>query len=207
MPIVHSGRQKGGAKLRSAAACAEAETPAQVGTSPSYSAAWQGFASGHGTTVWNYVEIGADATLDARTECAMLTNADDTLFPFSLPSVGKKKVTAAFDAGQISSDGGVLLLTVFSGVIMAVAIGMIIAAFIFMKKVADISEQQTTISPLADETWADERDLAPGDRDRLLVKHVEGPLFFGFARDFARTIAGWQPLPTKPPRTRRSVRR
>jgi len=27
------------------------------------------------------------------------------------------------------------------------------------------------------------------------------------ARDFARTIAGWQPLPTKPPRTRRSVRR
>src|SRR3954453_7755100 len=110
MPIVHSGRQKGGAQLRSAAACAEAETPAQVGTSPSYSAAWQGFARGHGTTVWNYVEIGADATLDARTECAMLTNADDTLFPFSLPSVGKKKVTAVFDAGQISSDGGVLLL-------------------------------------------------------------------------------------------------
>jgi hypothetical protein len=26
--------------------------------SPSYSAAWQGFASGHGTTVWNRVEIG-----------------------------------------------------------------------------------------------------------------------------------------------------
>jgi hypothetical protein len=40
----------------------------------------------------------------------MLTNTDDTLFPFSLPSIGKKKVTAAFDAGQISSDGGVLLL-------------------------------------------------------------------------------------------------
>jgi hypothetical protein len=40
----------------------------------------------------------------------MPTDADDTLFPFSLPSIGKKKVTAAFDAGQISSDGGVLLL-------------------------------------------------------------------------------------------------
>jgi hypothetical protein len=40
----------------------------------------------------------------------MLTNADDTLFPFSMPSIGKKKVTAGFDAGQISSDGGVLLL-------------------------------------------------------------------------------------------------
>ena len=78
----------------------------------------------------------------------------------------------------------VLLLTVFSGVITAVAVGMIIAAFIFMKKVADISEQQTTISPLADEPWADERDLAAEDRDRLLIKHVEGPLFFGFARGF-----------------------
>src|SRR5271165_4263534 len=54
--------------------------------------------------------LGADATLDARTEFAMPTDADDTLLPFSLPSIGKKKVTAAFDAGQISSDGGVLLL-------------------------------------------------------------------------------------------------
>jgi len=40
----------------------------------------------------------------------MPTDADDTLFPFSLPSPGKKKITAAFDGGQISSDGGVLLL-------------------------------------------------------------------------------------------------
>ena len=40
----------------------------------------------------------------------MPTNADDTFFPFALPSIGKKKIAAAFDAGQISSDGGVLLL-------------------------------------------------------------------------------------------------
>src|SRR3977135_4264376 len=40
----------------------------------------------------------------------MPTDDDDTLLPFALPSIGKKKVTAAFDAGQISSDGGVLLL-------------------------------------------------------------------------------------------------
>src|ERR1700693_2283934 len=36
--------------------------------------------------------------------------ADDTLLPFSLPSICQKKVTAAFDGGRISSDGGVLLL-------------------------------------------------------------------------------------------------
>ena len=35
---------------------------------------------------------------------------DDTLLPFSLPNLCKKKVTAAFDGGLISSDGGVLLL-------------------------------------------------------------------------------------------------
>jgi Transposase DDE domain group 1 len=35
---------------------------------------------------------------------------DDTLLPFSLPNISKKKVTAAFDGGQVSSDGGVFLL-------------------------------------------------------------------------------------------------
>ena len=35
---------------------------------------------------------------------------DDTLLPFSLPSIGQKKLTAAFAGGLISSDGGVLLL-------------------------------------------------------------------------------------------------
>ena len=40
----------------------------------------------------------------------MPTDDNDTLLPFALPSLCKKKVTAAFDAGQISSDGGVLLL-------------------------------------------------------------------------------------------------
>jgi hypothetical protein len=40
----------------------------------------------------------------------MPASDDDTLLPFGLPSLCKKKVTAAFDGGLISSDGGVLLL-------------------------------------------------------------------------------------------------
>jgi sulfate permease, SulP family len=83
----------------------------------------------------------------------------------------------------------VLVLTVFSGLIVAVAVGLIIASFIFMKKVADISERQTAISPLANELWADEIDIPDEYRDRLLVKHVEGPLFFGFARGFLNIAA------------------
>src|SRR6201998_4277987 len=35
---------------------------------------------------------------------------DDSLLPFALPSVRRKKITAAFDGGRISSDGGVMLL-------------------------------------------------------------------------------------------------
>ena len=36
--------------------------------------------------------------------------SDDTINPFGFPAVGRKKVTAAFDGGRITSDGGVMLL-------------------------------------------------------------------------------------------------
>src|SRR5215467_309362 len=36
---------------------------------------------------------------------------DDTLLPLSLPAIRRKKVTASFDGGRLSSDGGVLLLS------------------------------------------------------------------------------------------------
>lgn len=35
---------------------------------------------------------------------------DDTLLPFVFPAVARKKVTAAFDGGRITSEGGVMLL-------------------------------------------------------------------------------------------------
>jgi hypothetical protein len=35
---------------------------------------------------------------------------NDTLLPFAFPAVARKKVTAAFDGGRITSDGGVMLL-------------------------------------------------------------------------------------------------
>jgi SulP family sulfate permease len=91
------------------------------------------------------------------------------------------------------SDAAVLLvvlgLTVFSGLIVAVAVGLVMASFIFMKNVADISERQTALLPLADEPWADEVDIPAEYRNRLLVKHIEGPLFFGFARGFLNIAA------------------
>ena len=35
---------------------------------------------------------------------------EDTLLPLSFPAVGRKKITAAFDGGRITSDGGIMLL-------------------------------------------------------------------------------------------------
>jgi len=35
---------------------------------------------------------------------------DDTIVPFGFPAINRKKVTAAFDGGRITSDGGVMLL-------------------------------------------------------------------------------------------------
>src|SRR2546429_7420491 len=36
--------------------------------------------------------------------------SEDTLLPFDFPAVQRRKVTAAFDGGRLTSDGGVLLL-------------------------------------------------------------------------------------------------
>jgi hypothetical protein len=36
--------------------------------------------------------------------------SEDTLLAFDFPAVGRKKITAAFDGGRMTSDGGVLLL-------------------------------------------------------------------------------------------------
>ena len=35
---------------------------------------------------------------------------DDTTLPFWFPAIRGKKLTAAFDGGRLSSDGGVMLL-------------------------------------------------------------------------------------------------
>ena len=78
----------------------------------------------------------------------------------------------------------VLVLTVFTDLIIAVAAGLIVASFVFMKKVSDITERQTTLSPVADEPWADELTIPDTIRNKLLIKHVDGPLFFGFASQF-----------------------
>jgi len=78
----------------------------------------------------------------------------------------------------------VLVLTVVTDLIIAVAAGLIIASFVFMKKVSDVAGRQTTLTPVVDEPWADELTIPDAIRNKLFIKHVDGPLFFGFASQF-----------------------
>jgi len=78
----------------------------------------------------------------------------------------------------------VLVLTVFADLIVAVIVGLIIASFVLVKKVSDAAAQQTVLTPVADEPWADELSIPEPIRSKVLIKHVEGPLFFGFANQF-----------------------
>jgi len=78
----------------------------------------------------------------------------------------------------------VFFLTIFAGLIVAVTTGLIVASFVFMKKLSDVTELKTKVSPLKDQPWADEDAIPREIRDALYIKHVEGPLFFGFAGHF-----------------------
>ena len=51
-----------------------------------------------------------EASSSPSNENATPAMTDDSLLPFDLPSIQRKKVSAAFDGGLISSDGGLVLL-------------------------------------------------------------------------------------------------
>jgi len=82
----------------------------------------------------------------------------------------------------------VLVLTVFVGLLEAVGIGMVLATVLFMKKSADTVEKGAYSSNLvdfsADKPWKDDADLITRLGDRVFIKHLNGPIFFGFVSSF-----------------------
>ncbi len=81
----------------------------------------------------------------------------------------------------------VLVWTVFGNLIYAVAMGIVLASILFMKKVGDLAEAGTVVRKLEkEEPWNDEGSI--GELDTIYIKHLDGPLFFGFSAQF-RTIA------------------
>ncbi len=79
----------------------------------------------------------------------------------------------------------VLLLSVFWNLVYAVGIGLVLASLFFMKKMGDISEKDTKISTIAKEKmWSDENKLSHSFKKNVFIKHLSGPLFFGFTSEF-----------------------
>jgi len=86
----------------------------------------------------------------------------------------------------------VIFLTVFVGLIEAVAIGMVLSSILFMKKISDVVEDRTQTAPLQDFSrempWMDEEDIIEKVGQEIYIKHLDGPLFFGFASRFQEMV-------------------
>jgi len=68
--------------------------------------------------------------------------------------------------------------------VYAVGIGLVIAALIFMKKIGDFTAKKSEVKSLNQLPWADELDFPQNLKEEVFIKHVEGPLFFGYTNDF-----------------------
>ncbi len=79
----------------------------------------------------------------------------------------------------------VLLLSVFWNLVYAVGVGLILASLFFMKKMGDLATQDTRVAAVSEEkAWKDETKLSASFKDNVFIKHINGPLFFGFTSDF-----------------------
>ena len=79
----------------------------------------------------------------------------------------------------------VLLLSVFWNLVYAVGVGLILASLFFMKKMGDLATQDTRVAAVSEEkAWKDETKLSASFKENVIIKHINGPLFFGFTSDF-----------------------
>jgi SulP family sulfate permease len=87
----------------------------------------------------------------------------------------------------------VLSLTVFGNLIHAVGVGIVLASVLFMKKASDLAEAESSVEPLKEDPWQDEAELYARYKDRIFVKHLYGPLFFGFTARFQELASALSP--------------
>ena len=74
----------------------------------------------------------------------------------------------------------VLVLSSVWNLVYAVGIGLVIASLMFMKKIGDLTAENSSVIPLKEVPWKDEKNVPKN----VFIKHVEGPLFFGSTSEF-----------------------
>jgi len=88
----------------------------------------------------------------------------------------------------------VLAMTVFVDLLQAVLTGMVLASFLFMKKMSEAAEEGMIRGSLKDVRhnapmieelpWPDETIIPEAIAKNIYIKHLDGPLFFGFVSQF-----------------------
>jgi len=82
----------------------------------------------------------------------------------------------------------VLVLTVFVNLLQAVAVGIVLASILFMKKMGDTAEAQafaSTINSNAPITISPEDNFS----ENVYVQNFDGPIFFGFTAHFNQMMS------------------
>jgi SulP family sulfate permease len=80
----------------------------------------------------------------------------------------------------------VLILTATWNLVYAVGIGLVIGALVFMKKIGDLSAARSRVFQIDQEVWPDDMELPEELREEVYIKHINGPLFFGYAKEFSQ---------------------
>ena len=77
----------------------------------------------------------------------------------------------------------VLLLSVFWNLVYAVGIGLLLACLFFMKKMGDLAKNNSKVGLISNEKEF-EKNISEKSKEKVFVKHINGPLFFGFTSEF-----------------------
>ncbi|MAH20571.1 MAG: sodium-independent anion transporter [Flavobacteriaceae bacterium] len=82
----------------------------------------------------------------------------------------------------------VLLLSTFWDLIFAVGIGLLISCLMFMKLIGDSTAKRSNLESLREEAWPDEEGFPVALKDVVYIKHIKGPLFFGYTSEFQEML-------------------
>ncbi len=86
----------------------------------------------------------------------------------------------------------VLILTVFVDLLQAVAVGLVMAALLFMKQMGDIAESKAISATLDDFNnnflRPDEKAISEALKGQIYIQHFDGPIFFGFTSHFRKMM-------------------
>ena len=91
----------------------------------------------------------------------------------------------------------VLSLSVFWNLIYAVGIGLVISSLMFMRKMGDFTAEQSKVVDIKtaktnEPLWGDEVNFPENLKEEIFIKHLSGPMFFGYTSEFQQ-LAGQIP--------------